>query len=71
MDEHAKLKQLGKAVARTRKAQRLSQRALALMANTTQTEISKIENGGIDCGIVMLIRVSEALGVETRELFSF
>ena len=44
---------------------------LADMARTTQTEISKIENGSIDCGIDVLFRISEALGVETRELFSF
>lgn len=71
MDERVKIKQLGNAIERNRKEQGLSQRKLALMANTTQKEISKIENGSIDCGIFMLIRISEALGIETRELFSF
>ena len=71
MDSRAKRKQIGKAVARNRNAQHLSQRQLAEMAHTTQAEISKIENGTIDCGIDVLLRISDALGIEVRELFSF
>lgn len=65
------MKQLGKAVERERKAQNLSQRQLALMAETTQAHISGIENATCDVRIGSLIRISEALGIEVRNFFSF
>lgn len=71
MTLQTKMKQLGKAVARERKAQHLSQEMLGKMANTTQTEISNIKNAKTNVSIVTLIKISEALNIETREFFSF
>lgn len=48
MDMATKKKQLGRAVERERSKQKLTQRQLAYMADTTQTEISKIENATSD-----------------------
>lgn len=66
-----KKKQLGRAVERERSKQKLTQRQLAYMADTTQAEISKIENATSDVKVSTLIRISEALGIEVREFFSF
>ena len=71
MDMATKKKQLGRAVERERSKQKLTQRQLAYMADTTQTEISKIENATSDVKVSTLIRISEALGIEVREFFSF
>ena len=71
MDMATKKKQLGRAVERERSKQKLTQRQLAYMADTTQAEISKIENATSDVNVSTLIRISEALGIEVREFFSF
>ncbi len=71
MNMDVKKRQIGKAIQRNRKAQKLSQRKLAAMASTTQTEICKIENGELNFGINVLLRISEALDVDVREFFSF
>ena len=71
MDMATKKKQLGRAVERERSKRKLTQRQLAYMADTTQAEISKIENATSDVKVSTLIRISEALGIEVREFFSF
>ena len=70
MDAQRMKIQLGKAIARERTAQGLSQRQLALMSGTTQTHISKIERAEIDVRIVSLLLISDALGIDVRDFFS-
>lgn len=48
-------------IARKRQERHLSQQELAQRAKTTQSVISRIENGNVSVGIQMLQRIAQAL----------
>lgn len=58
----ADLLTLGKRIKAEREAQRLSQRALAELAQFEQTRLSKLESGKSDPGLPALERLTKALG---------
>ena len=69
MARHPDVKRLlAKNVRRLRKAQRLSQPALATDAGLHQYVISKIENAQVDVRIGTIAKLAQALGVHAREL---
>lgn len=53
---------------RFRKALNLSQKDLCVKADLTQSQLSMIENGKIQLSVIILERLSKALGVSTYEL---
>ncbi len=57
---------VAKAITETRKAKGLKQKELAQRAGTSQTVISRIENGNVSVGIKMLQRIADALGTQVE-----
>lgn len=62
---------LGRRIRTLRESQGLSQRRLALMANTNQTHLWQIETGKANVGIDLLYRIATALGVRVSDLIDF
>ncbi len=54
-----------------RQKQGLSQAKLALMINSGQSYIYRIESGKINLGIDKLIRLANALGIDVADLIKF
>jgi transcriptional regulator with XRE-family HTH domain len=52
-----------------RRARGLSQEALALLANVDRTYVGKIENAKYSVSVDVLEQLSEALDIDTVELF--
>ena len=62
---------LGGRIRSLREAQGLSQRKLALMADTNQTHLWQVETGRANVGIDLLYRLASALGVRVQDLIDF
>lgn len=54
-------RQVAKIITETRKSKGLKQSELAMKAGTSQTVISRIENGSVSVGLQMLQRIADAL----------
>ena len=65
------LKLLGREIRAQREKQGLSQARLALMINSGQSYIYRIEAGRVNPGFTKLICIANALGVEVKDLISF
>lgn len=65
------LQSLGREVRRHREKQSLSQAKLALMINSGQSYVYRIENGKINLGIDKLIRIANALDIDVADLIKF
>lgn len=61
-------KQLGKKIKDHRSAIGLSQHQLALEANISRTQISRLENGEINSSVISLLRVARALNLNKEQL---
>jgi transcriptional regulator with XRE-family HTH domain len=61
-------KQLGNRVRELRKAQRLSQEALALEAGVDRTYVSQIERGIANSSLLALFKLSRVLKVSITDL---
>ncbi|MDC6361852.1 MULTISPECIES: helix-turn-helix domain-containing protein [Flavobacteriaceae] len=61
-------KQLGKKIKDHRSAIGLSQHQLALEANISRTQISRLENGEINTSVIGLLRVAKALNLNKEQL---
>ena len=70
-DVKARQQRFGRNVRDSRRAARLSQRALALMIGTTQSYVWRLESGRITPTHDMQCRVADALGVAVRDLVDF
>lgn len=70
-DVKARQQQFGRNVRDSRRAMRLSQRALALMIGTTQSYVWRLESGRINPTLDMQCRIADALGVAVRDLVDF
>lgn len=70
-DVKARQQRFGRNVRDSRRAARLSQRALALMIGTTQSYVWRLESGRINPTLDMQCRVADALGVAVRDLVDF
>ena len=68
-ERHA-LKMLGKRIRQLREDQGLSQAQLAFEAEIPRFQVSRIERGEINTGILNLIAISKALDINVQELFS-
>jgi transcriptional regulator with XRE-family HTH domain len=64
-------KQLGAKIKRLRKAQRLSQEQLAGKVGVQMATISNIERGTTDTSVYLIFKISRALKLHIKELFSF
>jgi transcriptional regulator with XRE-family HTH domain len=59
----------GKRVRELRKHMGLSQEALALACNLDRSYIGSVERGERNISLLNILKISEALGISTRELF--
>ena len=64
-------KQLGAKIKRLRKAQKLSQEQLADKVGVQMATISNIERGTTDTSVYLIFKISRALRLHIKELFSF
>lgn len=65
------LKLLGKRIKYLRKKEKISQAQLAFEAGIPRLQVSRIERGAINTGILTLVAIAEALNVHTKELLNF
>ena len=71
MDANERKRLLGAAIRREREKQGLSQRKLALMADSNQTHIWQLEQGAVNAGIDLICRIADSLGVKVSDLIEF
>lgn len=64
-------KTLGETIKNIREDGGLTQEALAEKAEINVSYLAKIENGYVNTTVRYLIKLSRALGVKVKELFSF
>lgn len=62
---------LGRKIRSYREMQGLSQAKLALMINSGQSYIYRIETGQVNPGVDKLVRIANALDVNVRDLITF
>ncbi len=62
------LKKVGAKLNKARKAKKLSMRALASLAGVDYSQIDKIEKGRLNCTILTVIAIADALGVPASKL---
>jgi transcriptional regulator with XRE-family HTH domain len=65
------VKAFGKNLKRIRQAKQISQEELAYRCDIELSQIGRIERGVINTSISNVFLISEALGIEPKELFSF
>ena len=65
-DTERRRKELGDAIAKTRKGKGLSARALAKQSGITAANLSRIENGNYNPGTYIISRICTALGATLR-----
>lgn len=65
------INEFGNTLRRLREAKKWTQGELADLAGTTTNTISRLETGTNEAGLVTIVRIAEALGVDPGELFSF
>lgn len=70
-DVQDRIYHLGQQIRMQRIAQRLSQKKLALMVNTDQAVIARIEAGKHNTGIAKYIEIADALDVPLNHLVKF
>lgn len=61
----------GKHLRKLRLDRNMSQEALAYAAGITFSQISRMERGKINAGILNVFLIAEALGIPPKELFDF
>lgn len=65
----ATLKSIGQKIAETRHLKGMTQEDLAGAAEVNRAFLSNIENGRVNLSVVMLIKLSKALGISPKEFF--
>ena len=65
------IKRFGKNLRRIRKAKNMSQETLAINADTSRSQIARIERGEINPTITTINRFAEALKIDIEYLFQF
>jgi DNA-binding XRE family transcriptional regulator len=63
------LKNIGANLLRNRTAKKLSMRGLAQLAEVEYSQIDRIEKGKLNCTVLTIIAIAEALEVPVSELF--
>ena len=67
-EEDIKLYAIGAAIRETRKQQNLTQEELGQMVGVQKAQISRIENGSVEPGAGMFLRIISALGLRFEVL---
>jgi transcriptional regulator with XRE-family HTH domain len=62
------LKKVGAKLNKARKAKKLSMRSLASLAGVDYSQIDRIEKGRLNCTILTVIAIADALGVPASKL---
>ncbi|WP_302398167.1 helix-turn-helix domain-containing protein [Eggerthella sinensis] len=70
-DPHVCLRLLGREIRARREDQGLSQAKLALMINSGQSYIYRIETGQVNPGVDKLVRIANALDIDVSDLITF
>jgi transcriptional regulator with XRE-family HTH domain len=68
MSEEKFLKALGKKVKTLREAKGLSQYAFSDESGISRSQITRLENGELNCTMATLLTLAQTLGVEPKEL---
>jgi transcriptional regulator with XRE-family HTH domain len=63
------LKNIGENLLKERKARKLSMRELAQLAEIEYSQIHKIEKGKLNCTVLTIIAIAEALEIPVSDLF--
>ncbi len=71
MEQNEKLKQLGKNIAKYRKAKFLSQNVLADKLNISREHLAKIETAKRGISISLIFKICDVLEISERALFYF
>lgn len=71
MEQNEKLKQLGKNIAKYRKAKFLSQNVLADKLNISREHLAKIETAKRGISISLIFKICDVLEISERALFDF
>lgn len=64
------LKIIGKKIAAERKKQGLTQEDLAGLCDMDRSYLSEIENGHKNLSVISLLKIAEALKIETNDILS-
>jgi transcriptional regulator with XRE-family HTH domain len=65
------IKRFGKNLRKIRKSKKMSQENLAISADTSRSQIARIERGEINPTITTINRFAEALQIDIQYLFQF
>jgi len=65
------LKKIGETLHQKRKEKKLSMRKLANIAGVDYSQIDKIEKGRLNCTILTIIAIGEALEISVGELLEY
>ncbi|MEK7581119.1 MAG: helix-turn-helix transcriptional regulator [Patescibacteria group bacterium] len=71
VDERAVKKQFGAKLRQLRQDRKLSQEGVALEAGLDLTTINEIEMGSRNPSLLTIAKISKALGVKIKDVFSF
>lgn len=67
--EKSELIRIGETIYRLRKSRKMSQKELAELADISEVNLSRIENGVVSMNILTLVRIAKALSVTEGEIF--
>ncbi len=67
--ENSELIRIGETIYRLRKSRKMSQKELAELADISEVNLSRIENGVVSMNILTLVKIAKALSVTEGEIF--
>lgn len=62
---------IGNKLTNARKAKKLSLRELAELANVEHVQITKLEKGKLNAGILTILAIAEELDLDLNDLFNY
>lgn len=69
--EKSELIRIGETIYRLRKSRKMSQKELAELADISEVNLSRIENGVVSMNILTLVKIAKALSVTEGAIFDF
>ena len=69
MGKKSELIRIGETIYRLRKSRKMSQKELAELADISEVNLSRIENGVVSMNILTLVKIAKALSVTEGEIF--
>lgn len=67
--EKSELIRIGETIYRLRKSRKMSQKELAELADISEVNLSRIENGVVSMNILTLVKIAKTLSVTEGEIF--